>query len=369
MDELDNLQREPELMLTEMSSLEEFADDLRHRIGYDPETQKELYYTERDVRSFLGGLAMSQLVLLQGISGTGKTSLPLSFARAVGGGTEVVSVQAGWRDKHDLLGHFNSFEKRFYERDFLQALYRAQTPAFADRPFVIVLDEMNLSHPEQYFADFLSALELDAGKREITLLTSGVKQAPQFFVDGRKLRIPENVWFVGTANHDETTVDFADKTYDRSHVMELPRHREDFNVQRTSSRHPVSFAALQTAFGRAQEEYGATAKQVLTAFDELTGTLEQEFQVGWGNRLERQAHCYVPVVVAAGGDVGEAVDHLLSTKVLRKIRNRYDTTPDGFEKLSSQLEDMWMLLDADGPVAPASMRIIEIERRRLERGI
>ena len=98
---------------------------------------------------------MSQLHIFQGISGTGKTSLAKAFAKAMGGHCTDIAVQAGWRDRDDLLGHYNAFEKRFYERDCLQGLYRAQTDAYKDRCNIILLDEMNLSRPEQYFAEFL----------------------------------------------------------------------------------------------------------------------------------------------------------------------------------------------------------------------
>ena len=75
---------------------------------------------------------MSQLHILQGISGTGKTSLATAFAKAVGGVCTTIPVQAGWRDRADLLGHYNAFEKRYYERNTLQAIYRAQTEAYDD---------------------------------------------------------------------------------------------------------------------------------------------------------------------------------------------------------------------------------------------
>jgi hypothetical protein len=106
-------------------NLERFVNDVRHRIADNRTTGKSLYYSERDLRCFLGGLAMSRLHLLQGISGTGKTSLPIAFARAIGAGCKVIEVQAGWRDRQDLLGHFSAFERKFYESEFLLALYRA----------------------------------------------------------------------------------------------------------------------------------------------------------------------------------------------------------------------------------------------------
>ena len=96
-----------------------FVEDVRHAIATGRATGKQLYYSERDLRCFLGGLAMSRLHLLQGISGTGKTSLPVAFAGAIGAGCKVIEIQAGWRDRQDLLGHYNAFERKFYESEFL----------------------------------------------------------------------------------------------------------------------------------------------------------------------------------------------------------------------------------------------------------
>ncbi len=182
-----------------------FVDDVRHAIATGRATGKKLYYSERDLRCFLGGLAMSRLHLLQGISGTGKTSLPVAFAGAIGAGCKVIEIQAGWRDRQDLLGHYNAFERKFYESEFLLALYRAGCPRYEPLPFIIVLDEMNLSHPEQYFAEFISKLEQPSRARQIELTTEAVEPAPRLFQEGRILPLPRNVWFVGTANHDETT--------------------------------------------------------------------------------------------------------------------------------------------------------------------
>lgn len=328
-------------------SLSDFAGYVRHRMAWDPKTEKELHYSAEDVRSFLGGLAMSRLHLLQGISGTGKTSLPLAFARAIGAGSALVEVQAGWRDRQDLIGHFNTFERRFYESEFLQAMYRASTPFHRDTPFIIILDEMNLSHPEQYFADLLSALEQDQQRQRLVLMTAAVDPAPRLLAEGgTKVQIPPNIWFVGTANHDETTKDFADKTYDRAHVMELPRNRETFERTEHQPQNPVSLEALQRAFAtavRTHEGEAGAAYHFLQA--ELGDTLGRRFRVGWGNRLERQMGFYVPVVVASGGSVGEATDHILATKLLRKIRDRHDNRPEDIIALRERIQTGWSLLD------------------------
>lgn len=113
-------------------------------------TENKLYYDENTIRSFIAGLAMSRFSILQGISGTGKTSLPKAFAKAIGGNFGIVEVQSGWKDRQDLIGYYNTFEKKYYEGKFLKLLYMAGTPKYKDKPYFIILDEMNLSHPEHY---------------------------------------------------------------------------------------------------------------------------------------------------------------------------------------------------------------------------
>jgi len=326
-------------------SLSAFAKELQQRIAWDAKEQKELFYRIEDIHLFLAGLAMSRLHILQGISGTGKTSLAQAFSRAIGGGCKTVSVQAGWRDKGDLIGHFNAFEKKFYEEEALQGIYEAQCPQYQDRPYIILLDEMNLSRPEQYFAEFLSALELDPSKRILPLMTTGQAGGPEKLIDGRKIKIPENVWFIGTANHDETTFEFADKTYDRAHVMELPRHKNRFEIDRSLGQVTISFSSLEDAFNGAAIKHKATVQQLVKALDDsaLSLCLDDEFNVSWGNRLERHLHKFIPVMLECGSDLGFSVDHILATKVLRagKATGRYDTTSKNIKTLKEELNNFW----------------------------
>lgn len=333
-------------------SLREFAEDLRHRIATGVEG-RTLYYAARDVRAFLGGLAMTRLMLLQGISGTGKTSLPLAFANAVGGDIEIVEVQAGWRDRQDLVGYYNAFHRHYYATNFLQAIYRAGTPAYRDRLFMMVLDEINLSRPEQFFADFLSALEQPIESRRLTLVNDPVSNAPKLMVDGRHLPIPPNVWFVGTANHDESTAEFADKTYDRAHVMEMPRKTDDahFSVVKRGDRKPISYKELDAAFAKATDNHIETVKKATNWLRTapFATTLSNRFRVGWGNRLEHQLARYLPVIVETGGTVGEAMDHLLVSKVFRKLKDRHDVRANALEELHKQLLNEWDKLDMKNP--------------------
>lgn len=366
MDE-DSVLQSSESTSDDIGDLREFVEDLQHRIASDPEHPEPLYYTPADLRSFVGGLAMSRLVLLQGISGTGKTSLPMAFARAVGTTAAVIKVQAGWRDPQDLVGHYNTFEKRFDEKGLLQALYRAGTQRYRDTLQVVLLDEMNLSHPEQYFSDLLSALELPTKDRCLELMTHSVESPPSLFREGSKLPIQPNLWFVGTANHDETTMDFADKTYDRSHVMEFPHRPERFDVNKPSPRPPVSVVALRKAFRTAIQQRSTAAEKVIGFLDSnVRDPLARDFEVGWGPRLERQVRHYVPVVAAAGGTVGEATDHVLAMRLLRKLRNRHDNRPEHLEKLRQRIEESWPGLDNKGEPT-RSVEVLDSELRRLGR--
>ncbi|MEZ2339549.1 hypothetical protein [Microcoleus sp.] len=368
LDKDEKLQIVPPLS-QESIDLAQFAEDLRYRIASPSEKGKQLYYSEQDIRAFLGGIAMSKLHILQGISGTGKTSLPIAFARALGRrGREnykLVEVQAGWRDRQDLIGYYNSFEGKFYETEFLTALYEAQCPEFRDQIYIIILDEMNLSRPEQYFADFLSKLEQDAP--ELILNTDLERPSPKLFKKKDTLIIPPNVWFVGTANQDETTLEFADKTYDRAHVMELERSQENFDIPKISGRDSISYNALTTAFKEAQKQHHSKATKAFVFLnDYLSEILESKFKIGWGNRLQRQIKDYIPVVIAAGGSLTEATDHILATKILRKVRDRHDIQLGDMTELKETIETYWSELDAGAPVK--SFNILESELQRLERG-
>ncbi|MEG5025941.1 hypothetical protein QUB36_08535 [Microcoleus sp. AT8-B1] len=369
LDKDENLQIAPPLS-QESIDLAQFAEDLRYRIAISPlEKGKRLYYSEQDIRAFLGGIAMSKLHILQGISGTGKTSLPIAFARALGRrGREnykLVEVQAGWRDRQDLIGYYNSFEGKFYETEFLTALYEAQCPEFRDQIYIIILDEMNLSRPEQYFADFLSKLEQEAP--ELILNTDLERPSPQLFKKKDTLIIPPNVWFVGTANQDETTLEFADKTYDRAHVMELERSQESFDIPQLSRRYPISYKGLTTAFKEAKKQHHSEATKAFKFLnDNLSKILESKFKIGWGNRLQRQINDYIPVVIAAGGSLTEATDHILATKILRKVRDRHDIQSEDLTELKERIETYWSELDAGQPVK--SLNLLESELQRLERG-
>lgn len=367
--QMDSDYRSKPPSLIDVPALSEFVKIIQANIA-----KQNLYYSLDDIRLFIAGLAMSKLHLLQGISGTGKTSLAQSFARAMNNVydkehsklyCEMVRVQAGWRDKEDLLGYYNEFEKRFNSKETLQALYRAQQPQFEDTLQIILLDEMNLSQPEQYFAEFLSLFETP-DTDFINLIDAGNDNAPRYFVDKRAIRVPKNVWFIGTANHDETTKEFADKTYDRAHIMEVKRSQiETINLDYQKGDH-FSYSSLEKRFTEARLQYKNVVDKILTILkdSDFAKTLAS-VGVGWGNRLEEQAKKFIPVYIACGGTASQALDHLLASKVLRrgKVVGRYDTSAEKLKNIQESIEDMWVLMDfADAPIASKSLLQEDIQR-------
>ncbi|MCE4935197.1 McrB family protein [Aliivibrio fischeri] len=115
------------------------------------------YYSRHIVENYLTLLRTNDLIILAGDSGSGKTSLVQSFAKAVGGVAKIIPVKPNWTSSEDLLGYYNPLEKKYLATPFLEALLEASQ--YPDVPYFICLDEMNLARVEYYFADFLSKLE------------------------------------------------------------------------------------------------------------------------------------------------------------------------------------------------------------------
>jgi hypothetical protein len=274
-----------------------------------------------------------------------------------------VEVQAGWRDRYDLFGYYNTFERTYHESKFLKALYMAGRPAHVNRPFFIVLDEMNLSHPEYYFADLLSKLQNPDGK-PIELLPAPVGESPKGLIGGTGIVLPNNVWFIGTANNDETTLTFADKTYDRAHVLELPATRVSVDTKPRPALTPLSTRALTTAFDRAKDDHKPDGERVVALLNsDLRPELQRLCSIGWGPRLEEQARTYTAVVCGAGGDVEEAADHVLATKLLRKVRGRYQIRRDHLSSAEEVVRRSWQQAHLSGE-PKASLALLADEQRK-----
>ncbi|MGN0804857.1 MAG: hypothetical protein ACI4MS_05700 [Candidatus Coproplasma sp.] len=277
-------------------------------------SQLKLYYTEETIRIFFAGLATSKVIILEGISGTGKTSLPYAMGKFFNNGTSIISVQPSWRDRADLVGYFNEFTKKFNETDFLASLYEV---SLREDPNFIVLDEMNLARIEYYFADFLSIMEMpDVAEWLIELIAAPRDDDPKNVVYGKFL-VPQNVWFIGTANNDDSTFTITDKVYDRAVTLELNTKADYFDAPLTES-YNCSYSYLDRLFEKAHANYKISENSyaLIKEFDEFIRT---KFKVSFGNRIMKQMNLFVPVYMACGGTELGGIDFIITSKILRKF--------------------------------------------------
>ena len=277
-----------------------------------------LYYSIDDIRRFVAALGVTKIMILQGMSGTGKTSLPVAWGKFTRVPTTVVPVQPMWKERSDLIGYFNEFTGKFNESMILEKLYEANK---TNKIYLIVLDEMNIARVEYYFAEFLSLLELPTVDERILEVTSSISKKDPRELHNGKLILPDNVYFIGTANNDDSTFAISDKVYDRSMVMNLDYRCEPFIGEDDHDPITLSDDTLKALFAKAKKEYALTkrGKSHIREFDKY---LSEIFQVTFGNRIRRQIENYVPIYIACGGTEEEALDDILAKKVLRKLESQ-----------------------------------------------
>lgn len=279
-------------------------------------SQMHLYYTPEIIRRFVAGMASSKLLILEGISGTGKTSLPHSFSRFLDNPATMVSVQPSYRDRTELLGYFNEFSKRFNETEFLRALYEA---GYREEPSMVILDEMNLARIEYYFAEMLSVLEMPSHDEWVLdLVPTAWPGDPEKLFDG-KIQVPDSIWFIGTANNDDSTFTITDKVYDRAMPIELNERADAFTCD-PEPQCRITSAHLMAMFEKAKQEH-PISDATLAKLDKLDGYLQTRFKLAFGNRIIKQMYDFIPVYVACGGKELDGMDYIVARKVLKKLES------------------------------------------------
>ncbi len=274
----------------------------------------KLYYDISDIRKFIAALGVSPILILQGMSGTGKTSLACAFGKFVHHDAAVVPVQPMWKERSDMLGYFNEFTERFNETAFLATLYEAH---YSKDMCLTVLDEMNIARVEYYFADFLSLLELPNPKDRLLTVTSETRRTDPHLLRNGKLMIPQNMWYIGTANNDDSTFAISDKVYDRAMIMNLEHKAKPFKSMPCDGVY-ISFAHFQDLVAEALSTHTLSDEQK-AHLTELDRYLIENFHVTFGNRIMKQIERYVPLYVMCGGSETEALDDMISQKLFRKL--------------------------------------------------
>ncbi len=273
-----------------------------------------LYYEPRIIRLFLAAFSSTRLIILQGISGTGKTSLPYAFGKFLENDTHIASVQPSWRDRSELFGYFNEFTKRFSETETLKRMYEA---TYTEKVYLTILDEMNIARVEYYFAEMLSILEMPTRDEWVVdLVPSGWPTDPKHVVNGR-FKLPENMWYIGTANNDDSTFAISDKVYDRAFPININTKGVKFDAPMTDNLN-LSYKHLEEMFDAAKEKY-KVGEATLEKIAQLDDYVIEHFRLAFGNRIVKQLRDFVPVYVGCGGTEVDALDYVLTNKIFRKF--------------------------------------------------
>ncbi|SDH68117.1 McrB family protein [Myroides phaeus] len=181
-----------------------------------------LSFSEILITRFVTSLITKPFVLLNGLSGSGKTKLAQSFVQWIcqdNSQYKIIPVGADWTNREPLLGYPNGLDPENYitpDNGALQLMLDAQSNP--ELPYFMILDEMNLSHVERYFADFLSVME---SNDSIKLYTGNKRKDSRGYFIPERISWPENLFIIGTVNIDETTYMFSPKVLDRANVIEF----------------------------------------------------------------------------------------------------------------------------------------------------
>jgi uncharacterized coiled-coil DUF342 family protein len=342
----------------ERQALERVRDYIRSR---------DLVFAERVLHAFHTSLKVSDispLVVLAGISGTGKSELPRHYADGLGIHFLLVAVQPRWDSPQDLLGFYNYLEKRYKATELARALVQfelfnqatwelpedAEIDDCSDRMLLVLLDEMNLARTEYYFSEFLSKLETrrmgdevngqDRARAEIELDLGSL-------LNGRKpLRLypGRNVLFVGTMNEDESTQALSDKVIDRASVLRFWRPKKtNPNTAQTQQRRPSNGLTFENwkRWLRPMTDLGPHASDVDRWIEQLNNALTQ---IGrpFAFRVDKAIRSYVanyPRWVANWHKY--AMADQIEQRILSKLRGiEPDLAQDALQTIGSVIDEL-----------------------------
>lgn len=207
---------------------------------------------------------------------------------------------------------------------------------------IVILDEMNIARVEYYFAEMLSILELPREEeRYFSVVSNQASNDPDKMKEG-KVWIPNNVWYVGTINNDDSTFAVADKVYDRAVPIDLDDRAEPFEAPDTPPMY-LSATHMFEMYEEAKQKY-SISEENLAELDKLDKYLIAHFRITFGNRILRQMKEFVPCYIACGGTEIDGIDFMFAKKILRK----FESLGIGF--IRDELDGLILYLDnAFGP--------------------
>ncbi|WP_242248143.1 MrcB family domain-containing protein [Bacillus cereus group sp. BfR-BA-01523] len=299
---------------------------------------KGFFYEKKDLINFFLSLKTKPFVILSGISGTGKTKIVQWFAESLGATEEngqftLIPVRPDWSDSSDLLGYVN-LQGEFQERPLIKVLENAD--ANPNRPYFVVLDEMNLARVEYYFSDFLSVIESRKWK-DGKIVTSPV--LPES-ITNKHLTIPSNVYIIGTVNMDETTHPLSKKVLDRANTIEFNTVNLDYfnflmDIEEKEAE-IVSNRSLATEYLHLKEcfkENEDLVRNISNILIEINKTLESVgAQVGYRIRDEI---CFYMAYNEKGKllSFDEALDYQIYQKILPRLAGSDGRTEEVLKQL------------------------------------
>ena len=318
-------------------TLKELCEEFRKYLA----KEEKLYFDIETIRSFVSGLAASRLIILEGLSGTGKSSLARYFSDFIGEKSYFEAVQATWRDRTSILGYFNDFSKTYNETEFLKRLYEATYRA--NHINIMVLDELNISRVEYYFADFLSILEYPIDQWKLKIMQLPYDFEAPMHLDNGVLEISPTTWFIGTANKDDSTYIITDKVYDRAITISFDDRNEVFDVEGDVKKIKLSYKKLTELFNEAiDKKANQFNKDDYAKFKKLTDFTYDTFDITFGNRILHQIELLVPVYVECGGKKEEALDFMFARKIIYKLNGRFeDYIKNGLNELLRLIDETY----------------------------
>ncbi|KVL14421.1 MrcB family domain-containing protein [Burkholderia ubonensis] len=288
-------------------------------------------YHEGLVASFVSSLVTKPLVILTGLSGSGKTQIAIRFGEWLGKDRlHVAAVRPDWTGAEALFGYEDALKRELDGRrawtvpEPLEFILKAA--ADPKHPYLLLLDEMNLAHVERYFADVLSGME--SGQPCIPNLHKGTDDCWRLRANANKqVPLPRNLWIVGTVNIDETTYMFSPKVLDRANTFEFRVHSSDLSIEAIKPQPcvPGDQELVRGLLSIAQDD-GWHRDRPNDTTSELTQRLRQlhellsRYSLEFGHRVFYETIRFAALAQEAGiGGLTAVVDRIIMQKILPRL--------------------------------------------------